>query len=81
MIYTPSEMATLRRSAAQWRGTKVPLTVGGKLRACLERFSVLRDSHGRVAGFGHEGFTLTPQGASLWGWGEELQRQRQINWR
>ena len=81
MTYTDSEMAILRRSAAQWKGTMVPPTVGGKLRACLERFSVLRDREGRVSGFGHEGFTLTPQGASLWGWNEECQRQRQINWR
>jgi len=79
--YTASELATLRRAAAQWKGTKVPPTVGGRLRACFERFSVLRDRGGRVAGFGRHGFTLTPQGASLWGWNEERQRQRQINWR
>ena len=81
MNYTPSEMATLRRAAAQWKGTMVPPTVGGKLRACFQRFSVLRDAGGRVSGFAGEGFTLTPQGAYMWLWGEEPQRQRQINWR
>ena len=79
--FTGSEMAILRRSAAQWKGTMVPPTVGGKLRACLASMKVLRDREGRVSGFGREGFTLTPQGASLWGWGEERERQRQINWR
>jgi hypothetical protein len=77
--YTASEMAILRRSAAQWKGTALPSTIGGKLRLAFKRLQVLRNSAGHVAGFGREGFVLTPKGCGLYTWGEEAQRQAHIN--
>ena len=79
LAYTPAEMATLRRSAAQWKGSALPPTVGGKLRLAFQKFQVLRNAQGRVVGFGREGFVLTPKGAGLYSWGEEPQRQAHIN--
>jgi len=79
--FNSSEMAILRRSAAQWQGAFTPKTIGSKLKTCLKQFQVLRDREGRVSGFGREGFTLTPHSANIWGWSEERQRQQQINWR
>ena len=79
MVYTNSEMAVLRRSAAQWKGSALPPTVGGKLRLAFKKFAVLRNSAGKVAGFGREGFVLTPKGAGLYTWHEECQRQAHIN--
>ncbi len=76
--YTPSEMAVLRKSAAHWN---ISGTIGSKLRESFNRLHVLRDCEGRVAGFGKEGFTLTPHGANLWNWHEVRQRQQQVNWR
>jgi len=77
--YTASEMAVLRRSAAQWKGTALPKTIGAKLRLCFEELQVLRNNKGQVAGFGSEGFVLTPRGAGLYFWGEERARQAHIN--
>lgn len=77
--YTPAEMAILRRSAAQWKGSALPANIGARLRLAFTRFSVLRNAAGRVAGFGREGFVLTPAGAGLYSWGEERQRQAHIN--
>jgi hypothetical protein len=77
--YTPAEMAILRRSAANWKGGTLPGSVSARLRLAFARFSVLRNAAGEVAGFGHEGFVLTPAGAGLYFWGEERQRQAHIN--
>jgi hypothetical protein len=77
--YTPAEIATLRRSAAQWRGSAVPASIGARLRHCLSTMQVLRDRNGQVAGFGREGFVLTPTGWGLYTWGEEAKRLEHIN--
>ena len=77
--FTSTEMAVLRRSAAQWKGSALPKTVGGKLRLAFQRFSILRKKDGTISGFGREGFVLTPTGAGMYSWGEELQRQAHIN--
>ncbi len=77
--YTPAEMAILRRSAAQWKGSALPASVGAKLRLAMAKFQVLRNQHGAIAGFGRDGFVLTPSGAGLYTWGEERQRQAHIN--
>lgn len=79
MSYTPSEVAILRRSAAQWQGSALPASISARLRLAFKRFTVLRNAAGQVAGFGHEGFVLTPAGAGLYFWGEERQRQAHIN--
>jgi hypothetical protein len=76
---TAADRAVLRRAAAQWRLPNT--TIGERLRKAYERFGILRDRKGRVAGFGRDGFTLTPQCAALHGWADECHRQRQINWR
>ena len=77
--YTPSEMAVLRRSARMWTGSGLPDSVGARLRLCFKKFQVLRNNRGEVAGFGREGFVLTPNGWGLYSWGEEYQRQAHIN--
>ena len=78
--YTASEQAILRRSAAAWKGSRLPKTIGGKLRLVKSKaFVVLRNSEGQVAGWGREGFVLTPRGMGLYGWAEECQRQAHIN--
>ena len=77
--YTAAEMAVLRRSAANWKGTALPPTIGGKLRLAFERLQVLRNKSGEVAGFGREGFVLTPKGSGLYTFREERQRQAHIN--
>jgi hypothetical protein len=77
--YTATEMAVLRRSAAQWKGTALPQSISAKLRLCFEEFQVLRNAKGQVSGFGSEGFVLTPKGAGLYFWGEERARQAHIN--
>ncbi len=76
---TPAEMAILRRSAAQWRGSALPASIGARLRLAMTKFQVLRNQHGAVAGFGSEGFVLTPKGWGLYGPAEEIQRQAHIN--
>jgi hypothetical protein len=78
--YTPAEMAVLRRSAAQYRGTALPASISGRLRLCLNKFHVLRGEDGKVAGFGREGFVVTPYGCGLYGSREEIQRQDHINY-
>lgn len=78
-MMTPSDLAILRRSAAQWRGTSLPASIGGRLRLAMTRFQVLRKEDGSVAGFGRDGFVLTPSGWGLYTWGEEPQRQAHIN--
>ena len=77
--YTPAEMAVLRRSARMWTGSGLPDSVGARLRLCFKRFKVIRNDRGEVAGFGREGFVLTPNGWGLYSWGEEYQRQAHIN--
>jgi hypothetical protein len=77
--YTPAEMAVLRKSAAQYRGASLPASIGGRLRLCLKKFYVLRDKNGKVAGFGREGFVVTPAGCGLYGPREEIMRQDHIN--
>ena len=77
--YTPAQMAILRRSAAQWRGAALPASIGGRLRLAFSKFQVLRTRDGQVAGFGREGFVLTPRGWGLYTWGEEKARQAHIN--
>jgi hypothetical protein len=77
--YTPTEMAILRRSAAQYRGSALPQSISGRLRHCLATMHVLRNRAGEVAGFGREGFVVTPAGYGLYCWGEEAQRQAHIN--
>lgn len=79
MTYTPSEMAILRRAASAWKGTALPASIGARLRLAFARFSVLRNAAGQVAGFGREGFVLTPAGWGLYAWGEECPRQAHIN--
>jgi hypothetical protein len=61
-------------------GTVNPRSIGAKLRYCLDTMSILRKKDGTVAGFGQEGYTLTPQGEYLFTWGEEKRRQEVINW-
>lgn len=78
---TGSDMAVLRRSVRHWTGTMVPKSIGARLRAAMQKFMILRDREGRVAGFGREGFTLCPHGAELFTWAEAAQRQEFINWR
>jgi hypothetical protein len=77
--FTSAEMAVLRRSAAQWKGSQLPDTIGGKLRLCFSRFNIIRNPAGKVVGFGRDGFLLTPKGSGLYFWGEEAQRQAHIN--
>ena len=77
--FTAAEMAILRRSAAQWRGSALPASIGARFRLAMARFQVLRNRQGAVAGFGREGFVLTPNGWGLYGWAEEAQRQAHIN--
>ena len=77
--YTASEMAILRRSAAQWKGSCLPKSIGARLRLALRELQVLRNSSGQVAGFGDEGFVLTPKGWGLYTFKEERQRQLHIN--
>ena len=77
--YNASEMAILRRSAAQWKGSCLPKSTGARLRLAFERFQVLRNTSGQVAGFGKDGFVLTPKGAGLYTWHEEARRQAHIN--
>ena len=77
--YTASEQAILRRSAAAWKGSRLPKSIGGKLRLAKATFIVLRNREGQVAGWGREGFVLTPRGMGLYGWAEECQRQAHIN--
>ena len=77
--FTASERAILRRSAANWKGEGLPKTVGGKLRLAKTTLIVLRNSEGQVAGWGREGFVLTPGGWGLYGWAEERARQAHIN--
>jgi hypothetical protein len=76
---TSAEMVILRRSAAQWRGSALPASIGARLRLAMTKFQVLRNQHGAVAGFGSEGFVLTPKGWGLYGPAEEIQRQAHIN--
>ena len=77
--FTASEQAILRRSAANWKGSRLPKTIGGKLRLAKTTLIVLRNSEGQVAGWGREGFVLTPGGMGLYGWAEERARQAHIN--
>ena len=77
--YTASEQGVLRRSAAMWKGSRLPKSIGGKLRLAKTCLQVLRDSKGQVAGWGREGFVLTPKGWGLYGWAEESARQAHIN--
>jgi len=77
--FTASEQAILRRSAANWKGSRLPKTIGGKLRLAKTTLIVLRNSEGQVAGWGREGFVLTPGGMGLYGWAEERARQEHIN--
>ena len=77
--YTASEQAILRRSAAMWKGSRLPKSIGGKLRLAKTCLQVLRNSAGQVSGWGREGFVLTPRGMGLYGWAEECQRQAHIN--
>ena len=79
MDYTASEMAILRRSAAQWKGSCLPKSIGARLRLAFEKFQILRNTSGQVAGFKREGFVLTPKGAGMYTWGEEVLRQSHIN--
>ena len=78
--YTPKEMAVLCRSAAQYTGTALPASISGRLRLCLNKFHVLRDKNGKVAGFGRQGFVVTPCGRGHYGPREEVQRQDHINY-
>jgi hypothetical protein len=86
--YTPKEMAVLRRPAAQktgpphppYTGTALPASISGRLRLCLNKFHVLRDKNGKVAGFGRQGFVVTPCGWGHYGPREEVQRQDHINY-
>jgi hypothetical protein len=77
--FTAAEQAILRRSAANWKGSRLPKTIGGKLRLAKTTLIVLRNSEGQVAGWGREGFVLTPGGMGLYGWAEERARQAHIN--
>jgi hypothetical protein len=77
--FTPAEMAILRRSAAKWKGSALPKSIGARLRLAMARFQVLRNRKGAVAGFGREGFVLTPTGWGLYTWNEERMRQAHIN--
>lgn len=81
MNYTPSEMATLRQSAANWKGTALPESIGARLRLAFGQFIVARDRHGRVSGFAREGFLLTPKGCGLYFWDERPEFERALNWR
>ena len=74
-----ADRAILRRSAARWSGTCLPASIGGRLRLAMQRFQILRDRSGNVAGFGRDGFVLTPAGWGLYCWGEERPRQAHIN--
>jgi hypothetical protein len=77
--YTPAEMAVLRRSAAQWRGSFLPNSISARLRLAFSQMRVLRNADGHIAGFGGEGFVLTPSGWGLYCWGESAERQAFIN--
>ena len=77
--YTASEQAILRRSAAMWKGSRLPKSIGGKLRLAKTTLLVLRNSEGQVAGWGREGFVLTPVCQGLYGWAEEEARQSHID--
>jgi len=79
--YTPSEMATLRRAAAQWKGTALSESIGARLRLAFKQFVVARDRAGRVAGFAREGFLLTPKGCGLYFWHERPEFEKALNWR
>ncbi len=72
MTINATEMAILRRAAAQRTGSAFKgWSIGQRLRHCMARYQVIRKADGQVAGFGHEGFTLTPNGEALFTWGEE----------
>ena len=77
--YTASEMAILRRSAAQWKGSALPESIGARLRLALKELRVIRNDLGQVAGFGDEMFVVTPKGWALYGWNEVRQRKAHIN--
>ena len=77
--FTPAEMAVLRKSAAQWKGSALPKSISARLRKALQTFQVIRTREGAVAGFGRSGFVLTPKGMGLYTWREERQRQAHIN--
>ena len=79
MTLSPSDRAILRRSAAAWAGAALPASIGSRLRLAQQRFQILRCRSGNVAGFGSEGFVLTPAGSGFYCWGEESQRQAHIN--
>ena len=79
MSLSPADRAILRRAASAWRGAALPASIGGRLRLAQQRFQILRDRSGNVAGFGRDGFVLTPAGSGLYCWGEERQRQAHIN--
>ena len=76
---TATDRAILRRSAAAWAGAALPASIGSRLRLAQQRFQILRCRSGNVAGFGSEGFVLTPAGSGFYCWGEESQRQAHIN--
>ena len=77
--YTASEQALLRKAAAAWKGSRLPKSIGGRLRLAKTTLIVLRNKEGQVAGWGREGFVLTPKGWGLYGWAEESARQAHIN--
>jgi hypothetical protein len=78
--FTSTEMATLRRAAANKSGSAYSgWSIGQKLRHCLSHYLILRNSSGKVVGFGKEGYVLTPTQEGLYTWGEERQRQAAIN--
>jgi hypothetical protein len=77
--YTPAEMDILRRSAAQYQGSALPQSIDDRLHCCLKKMQVLRNRAGEVAGFGREGFVVTPTGCGLYSWGQEARRQAHIN--
>jgi hypothetical protein len=77
--YSPKEIEILRRSAAQWQGTALPDSVEDRLTLAVKKFMILRNKKGEVAGFGREGFVLTPKRWGLYTWREERRRQAHIN--
>ena len=79
MSLSPADRAILRRAASAWSGAALPASIGGRLRLAQQRFQILRDRSGNVAGFGRDGFVLTPAGSGLYCWGEDRQRQAHIN--
>lgn len=81
MTYTASEMAILRRAAANWKGTALPKSIGARLKLAFHQLLVARDRHGRVAGFARDGFLLTPKGWGLYFWDERPEFERALNWK